>query len=287
MAGKNNFTPIPREDVYMPEIEGYDIERCQKTLGRIMKAINEVFEKNNIPYVAAFGTLLGAVRHNGFIPWDDDLDIFIYKSDYERALAALREGLPEDMIVQDGLVEPEYWTRWARVRDLNTVCESSLWPINNRLKYRGLACDLFYMEKMTVGDYYYRKSCCRLDSLIKGWKKPAEEKGIKGLAERIKKVMKLFYGGLVGICCGVQYLARPLRSREIIAGNLGASFSKMYEIADIGQPEKWPFEDTYVYIPENSDAVLKQLFGDYMTLPEPDKRKHHFKSVTFLKEKDD
>jgi len=117
--------------------------------------------------------------------------------------------------------------------------------------------------------------------------KPAEKKGVKGLAERIKKVLMFFYSGLVGVRCGVRYLLRPLRRREIIAGNLGSIYSKMYEIADIGQPEKWPFEDTYVYIPENSDAVLKQLFGDYMTMPEPDKRKHHFKSVTFLKEKDD
>ena len=77
-----------------PEVPGYPKETLKKVQGRLLemaKSICSILEKNDIPYMLAVGTLLGAVRHQGFIPWDDDFDIFIFDDVYEDAIKCLRK----------------------------------------------------------------------------------------------------------------------------------------------------------------------------------------------------
>ena len=68
-----------------------DIRKVQQCLLRMAKEIAGVLEGNGIQYFIAYGTLLGAVRHQGFIPWDDDLDFYLFDDSYDRAIELLRE----------------------------------------------------------------------------------------------------------------------------------------------------------------------------------------------------
>ena len=77
----------------------FDIKRVQDRLLEIAKRTAAILEKHDIPYQIAFGTLLGAVRHGGFIPWDDDFDFFLFDDSYEKAMEVLAQELPSDLTI--------------------------------------------------------------------------------------------------------------------------------------------------------------------------------------------
>ena len=84
-----------------------NLRRLQLRMLDILMEIDKVCRRNSIRYWLDFGTLLGAVRHGGFIPWDDDLDIAVHDEDYDRFLACCAKELPEWLVVQTEITEPE------------------------------------------------------------------------------------------------------------------------------------------------------------------------------------
>ena len=75
----------------------YDIRTLQLYLLENLKTLHSVFEKHNLRYYLVSGTMLGAVRHKGFIPWDDDIDLGMARADYERFIEHSKEWLPEHL----------------------------------------------------------------------------------------------------------------------------------------------------------------------------------------------
>ena len=78
-----------------------NLNQHQAVLLELLKEFDRVCEKHNIPYVVFCGSAIGAIRHQGFIPWDDDLDIEMLREDYLRLLPILRKELPEQFMVHD------------------------------------------------------------------------------------------------------------------------------------------------------------------------------------------
>ena len=97
------------------------VKDVQAAASKILKERVEVFEKHNLRYVVCFGSLLGAIRHKGFIPWDDDLDIVMPREDFEKFRAMAADVLPEHLFFQDYTTDGEYPARTAKVRDNNTT----------------------------------------------------------------------------------------------------------------------------------------------------------------------
>lgn len=83
-----------------------DVPRVQQVLLSMAVSIRDVLDRHDIPYMMAYGTLLGAVWHKGFIPWDDDLDFYLFDDSYERAIQYLREELPADYYMEEKDVLP-------------------------------------------------------------------------------------------------------------------------------------------------------------------------------------
>lgn len=94
-----------------------DIRKVQDTLIQMAKEAHKIFEKHKIKYFITFGTLLGAVRHEGFIPWDDDFDIFIFDEDYDMAINYLERELPEWLLIHNENNDSKYFHSWSRLRD--------------------------------------------------------------------------------------------------------------------------------------------------------------------------
>ena len=90
---------------------------------KVMKIIKEICEKENIRYFMIGGTLLGAIRHSGFIPWDDDVDLAMPRKDYERFLEVSNKYLPSNIFVQNFRTDDKYRYYITRVLNKNILVE--------------------------------------------------------------------------------------------------------------------------------------------------------------------
>ena len=87
----------------------------------ILQEIHKICVENNLTYWLEAGTLLGAVRHKGFIPWDDDSDVSMPRADYEKFLKIAQKKLPKDMFLQTQDTDKEYPLPWAKIRKNGTL----------------------------------------------------------------------------------------------------------------------------------------------------------------------
>lgn len=103
--------------------------------------IKDIFERNGIRFVIEYGSLLGAVRHGGFIPWDDDFDFVVFEDDYQKASEALRSELPPKYILHDTQSDSAYFYSFSKVRHLNSIAIED--GFTDNLRYKGISIDLF------------------------------------------------------------------------------------------------------------------------------------------------
>ena len=129
--------------------EGSVLRRQQHRMLEILLEVDRICKKHNIRYWLSSGTLIGAVRHKGFIPWDDDLDIEMLLPDYERLMRVLPDELPSTMALQSQDTDPNYFFFYAKVRDRRSHLEEG-----NRYdrvwKEQGIYIDIFPFYKQPL-----------------------------------------------------------------------------------------------------------------------------------------
>ena len=102
-------------------ISDEDLHQMQSIMLDILKTFDDICRKNNLTYYLSGGTMLGAVRHKGFIPWDDDADVVVPRRDYEILLKHAKEWLPEQYELVNPADNPEYPYQFARIQDKRTT----------------------------------------------------------------------------------------------------------------------------------------------------------------------
>ena len=122
-----------------------NLRQAQKVMLYIMKKIHEVCVKHNIRYWLDYGTLLGAVRHDGFIPWDDDMDISMLREDYEKFNAIAQQELGEEFFWQTKETEPDFCFEMGKVRLNGTVWQEKNWE-KSSITHQGLFVDIFPID---------------------------------------------------------------------------------------------------------------------------------------------
>lgn len=243
-----------------------DIKRVQKRLLEMGSAIAGILERHDVPYMITFGTLLGAVRHGGFIPWDDDFDMFLFDDTYDVAMEILKSELPNDMFLENKDTEPLYFHSWAHVKDKKTITSCKQFPHDNAYVHKGLSVDLYRAIKIKE---------CDLDSfLIKEHIAYLERRNEIGyLPNDIFEIKR-------------KELNRKLKDlyvvdsdREVFGMTLG---ERKMEIEDVFPLKKIEFEGVSYLGPYNPDKLLKHFYGNYMELPPLEHRVPHYDSVEFL-----
>jgi len=253
------------------EYSNDDIKRVQKRLLQMAKTICSILEENNFHYFIMFGSLLGAVRHGGFVPWDDDLDMFLFEDEYEAAIECLREKLPKDMVLHDKQCDPSYYADWAKVRDLNSEITSEFYQADNGHKYRGIGVDLYKLKKVKRKDidvHWHRE---HIEFLVR-----KRDAGFLTNEEFAQKMDE---------CCRKYVEASNARMTLGVGDDYVYGFVvfiKQIEFDEVWPLKRYKFEDTEFWGPNNSDAILTRTYGDYMTPPEFENRKPHCKKVRFL-----
>lgn len=251
-----------------------DAENLKRVHDRLLTMADcavALFEREGIRYSIAYGTLLGAVRHKGFVPWDDDLDLYVFDEDYDRALELLRRELPGDMIVHDRMTDPIYWKAWSCIRDLTTDVNHSLHDADNAFRYQGLTIDLFRLKKMPRREfeaYLHREN---IEFLVRKLDSGTMEES--EYRARLDAAVTAYAGELGKLAAG--------------EGDVTPCFG--FLIYGFVAPEdcvlplrRYEFEGRQYWGPNDYDAVLTRYYGDYMTLPAPEKRIPHYDRVDFI-----
>lgn len=226
----------------MPAARGH-LRLLQLANAAFLRRVTMILEQHEIPYWINFGTLLGAVRHGGFIPWDDDLDISILRSDRQRMLEVLGRELCTDGSVR---IIP---SDCVRVRLLGTPCQIDVF-----------SSDVIALSSEDAGgherlnhDYREMQSALKVD-----FSRLCDDKG--SILNRTD--------------AEVQYMGREFSKRWsegdrkfILGGFEGMGKVRLWDWDWIFPLEKLKFEGLEFLAPRNSDAVLSAIYGDYMVFP--------------------
>lgn len=257
------------------EVRLEDIWAAEKS---ILDEIDRVCRENGLRYSLAYGTLLGAVRHKGFIPWDDDVDTIMPREDYEKLKEIWQNTASEDFILQDGEADGGPPNNFLKIRKDNTtfiMFESE----KDREYHKGIYVDIFPVDRFAPGRI--RKAVQKLlfdVNLLFNRGYRSGTGGVVGFVEKTllgavkrknhKKLSRWAgrrsrrWNNTVNSCV----IASSMRAcKRILPADM---FDEMKTVSFNGK-EYPAVKDT--------DALLKIIYGDYMQLPPEEKRvwKHH------------
>lgn len=260
-------------------------EELKQVQMEILDKIHEICVANEIRYSLFAGTLLGAVRHKGFIPWDDDIDIMMPRPDYEKFIQYCIDNKTSFRLICSK-TDNSYGYLFAKAVDDNTVIEEEV--ANRGGTQIGVFVDIFPMD--SFGDTpeeaqkNYDKSTFLRELLVAAnWKKYFRNKTRKWYYEPVRFaffVLSRFYSVDKLIeKIESKYPACEFGTKKYVA-TLSDSYAKSKQFDDAELFDEFvdmPFEDRTYKVIKNYDEHLKRYFGDYMKLPpEKDRVSHHY-----------
>lgn len=249
----------------------------------MLRQFIRVCEALGLRYYVTGGTLLGAVRHKGFIPWDDDIDVCMQREDYEIFLQKGQALLPPHLFLQTFVTDPEYPANFAKIRNSDTTfIETS---VRNCKINHGVYIDIFPL------DYYpdkkWKACVLELKKLIYTGRIASvfyvtEKISFKGRLLRI--IARFVVPTVKRAVYQREKLFRSCEMSKKIVNYCGAWGKKEIVPAEwCGNDCKLKFEDLLVNAPKQYDKWLTQLYGDYMQPPPLEKQKgHHYADVIDL-----
>jgi lipopolysaccharide cholinephosphotransferase len=255
----------------------------------ILKDIDTICEENDLKYYMVGGTLLGAVRHKGFIPWDDDVDIAMYRDDYNKIQKIIQDRFSEKYFVQNFDTDPNY-TRYITKIKLNgtKLVHKGLAKVDS---HHGIYVDIFPLDRVKKEDglglrlrgklyrwlYAYKIMRINVNNDMKLWKKI-----IKVAFRWITfLVPNRFVNKVFDYIC-----TKDNDNNCSYTTSFGSGFGwkrQLYKNDVFGNSVRLMFEGYKLRAPDKYETVLKRLYGDYMQLPPIEKRTtdHNFVEVDF------
>lgn len=244
-----------------------ELQHLQKVILLIVKDIDELCRNNGIEYYLFGGSAIGAIRHKGFIPWDDDLDIIMDHSNYEKFVKVCREQLDtEKYYFQESLVD---WPMlFSKVRLKGTVLEEpGSYGIDNSKK--GIFVDVFKLDNAPRSEFLrkWQYACGKYllcyCLLQRGYKETTITKKIlmySAYPLKLTFIRKYF----------IRQLIKYNKQDTGYYASFGARFrykNTFYRKDLYSQPTYVDFEDTKLPVSQKYDELLTQIYGDYMTPP--------------------
>lgn len=249
----DNNTQIELRKKYNPE--GSDLRKLQEHLLIILEHFDSFCKNYNINYWLSSGTCLGAIRHGGFIPWDDDIDVEMTREDYLKFKKIFKND--ENFVLQTYRNDLFYTEPFPKLRLCKTyVKEGNIFSL---YKYNGIFLDIFIMEK----------SNALIANLCHGLVGALRHFGFCFRQSRIMPIVvfaaaKKLVFGIVNCMRVLDFLTKKDEMRHTIGTGAVRNVRLRSDIYPLG---KALFEGKEYPVPWNVDAYLSRMFGNYMEIP--------------------
>lgn len=265
-----------------------DLQKLQQIDLQTLKEFIKICDKNNLRYMALGGTMLGAVRHQGFIPWDDDIDIGMPREDYEKFINCCHKELPDNYQIRNFKNDEIYKYYITRILDMNypiieirnkdveknTYISIDIFPLdglpkNTLLKKIHEFKVMWHRAKMSIG---------YIDTIDKNRERPFFEKLIISIITRVP-IDKLIDPNKEKYKIDSLLKKYDFNESYYFSNLMGAYRTKeVFPKNYIGNYSNYLFEDIEIKGVENYSGYLKDMYGDYMTIPSEENisRKTHF-----------
>ena len=240
-------------------------KKIWKTQLDLALEVKRICEKHQIKYFIIWGTLLGAVRHRGYIPWDDDFDIGFLRRDYAKFCKIAREEIKEPFFFQDALSDPEYFIGYARLRDSRTTG----WITRNPSPtyHNGIFVDLYPLDVVPQNKYVWKAQSSIINSLLGKLKENRKC--------RKSRKSDITYRNLVFLhemCCRVFDWQKVPKKLGILYQPSEIERGYWFYAKDVNKTVELPFENIFFSAPAGYKNLLRNVYGDYMKLPPKRKR---------------
>lgn len=255
--------------------EGSALRKAQIRMSQLLEYFDAFCNENHLVYWLDFGTLLGAARHEGFIPWDDDVDVMMPIKDFKKLKKLMiATQYNKDIVLQCHETDSGYYENWAVLRDLKSeyIQDSNL---HNRRSYRGVQIDIF-----PCTNYFFTPllQFCRhyQNRLIN---KPLVED------DNISKTpfpVTFFFYFLHFIVIPVCNIIGSLFKHDYVRFYYGISFESKRYLKNIYPLSKIVFEKRVYNAPGNTSAYLTDLYGDWKKIPDINHIRTHNVQFRFL-----
>lgn len=273
-------------DYFKTEVrDGFEIPAMMKRAWaaqmEVLHVVAGVCKNNGIRYFADGGTLLGAVRHKGMIPWDDDIDICVVREEYNRLIQVLPKALPHGFVVAGMYADSERLQKAAFVPHLRVIADETLWNFNDYMRYfhgfpyQRVGIDIFPMDYISrdIGITNVQKQIIRLGiETLRDWNKLEENGMLDEYVNGFQKLCNVSFGNVNNVknymwkiidkILSISYREEADYITNIFYWLDNDNYKMKKECYDY--TIELPFENMNIVAPEMYDEVLRAEYGDYM-----------------------
>lgn len=255
---------------FLEEYKRRNLRACQLKQVSILEEIDSICKQHDIPYWLDGGTLLGAVRHQGFIPWDDDIDIAMRAEDLQRFVRIAPGELNKNLFLQTKESDPAHKEPIIKVRDLNSLYIENGDDFNATYQ-KGLFVDIFpFIDYPDIPRAWVR-FLTRSISVSYSILGKAHYYSFRAFAE-------FFWFGFKYIACqSIWHMISFCRPKKTFISNIPINngYGIMHRKDSLFPLNEITFEGKTFPAPHNPDLYLKDLYANYMNIPPEEKRKIH------------
>ena len=257
---------IPAEEVRKMQMRGLEMALY----------FDSFCQKHGLTYYMCGGCCIGSIRNGGFIPWDDDVDVTMRKSDYRKLKKVLLEQESADYCFQCMDTDPDYVNVFGKFRKKHDAVASTD-RRSQYFKYQGIGIDVFFLEKSTrfaahMAKFFYLNMQHPTQYI--------KNRTMRHLAIRIVQILNL--GLLIPLC---RLIGRLLNFKNEYRVSLGSGFYKSkFFLKDIFPLTKMEFEGIEFPVPGNTDAYLTNIYGDWRKLPTEEQIRKSMHYPVYIKE---
>lgn len=256
-----------------------NLRQAQLVMLRMLRIVDHICRKHGIEYWLESGTLLGAVRHGGFIPWDDDLDIAMRRADYDRFQAIAPRELPDDLFFQTAETDVNYRDVLPRIRDRKSIFveqEKGYVPHN-----RGIYLDIFpfdsYPNQIVMEVLTLRR---RLQHYRRRFPEDSPGRavyicGLHTLA--LPLVMALYAAEWASWRFRDTFFNKP--GQKYLSRGVEFNVKPPHDQRDVFPLREISFEGYKFFAPHRPDTYLRKKYGDFWKVPPEGQRKTHAREI--------